>query len=64
MVGDENDTSHNDDGIYGDASQSKVTPIKSWIRKHTDSVKIPETVVNKISPEQKPLYRIPQVINL
>ena len=42
-------------------SQSKVTPIKSWLRKHMDSVKSPDHVPNKLSPEQKPLYIIPQV---
>jgi len=41
-------------------SQSKVTPIKSWLRKHMDSVKSPDHVANKSSPEQKPLYIIPQ----
>merc|ERR1712130_889954 len=41
-------------------SQSKVTPIKSWLRKHGDSVKSPDHVANKSSPEQKPLYIIPQ----
>ena len=42
-------------------SQSKVTPIKSWLRKHMDSVKSPDHVQNKSPPEQKPLYIIPQV---
>ena len=72
MGGDENEIVQQDEGISGDCednleerdstSQSKVTPIKSWLRKHMDSVKIPDHVVNKTSPEQKPVYIIPQVI--
>ena len=43
------------------SQQSKVTPIKSWLRKHMDSVKSPEHNANKPCPDQKPLYIIPQV---
>ena len=41
----------------GDAKDNTVTPVKSWLKKHLDSVKIPET---KKPKSQKPLYIIPQ----
>eukprot|EP00092_Neocalanus_flemingeri_P005869 GFUD01006317.1.p1 GENE.GFUD01006317.1~~GFUD01006317.1.p1 ORF type:complete len:3795 (+),score=856.15 GFUD01006317.1:678-11387(+) len=68
MGGEENEIVQQDDGVSGDGDDnseekdfaSTVTPIKSWLRKHMDSVKIPDHIEIKNSPEQKPLYIIPQ----
>ena len=57
----ESEYTFQEDGDEEPKDSNTVTPVKSWLKKHLDSVKVPENTGNRRASEKsQPLYIIPQ----
>ena len=56
----ESEYTFTEDGDEEPKDNNTVTPVKSWLKKHLDSVKVPENTARRGSEKTQPLYIIPQ----
>merc|ERR1719356_1230994 len=58
----ESEYTFQEDGVEEPKDSNTVTPVKSWLKKHLDSVKVPENPASRRGGSEKtqPLYIIPQ----
>ena len=56
----ESEYTFTEEGEEEPKDNNTVTPVKSWLKKHLDSVKVPENTQRRGSEKTQPLYIIPQ----